>query len=659
MFRHRQEEWSMSSVVIQQIYEAGLAHHRAGRLREAEASYGQLLAMDPGHLGALHLMGLLAQQFNRHDVALDYFSRAIWLGPEVADYHTDMGNSLMAVGKIDAAIQSFRKAVSLKPAAPEIHFNLGNALYTKGQLSEAIAAYKQAIARRSNYFEAHANLGNALLENGDIAESIDALNKAVFMCPGSVEVHNNLANAIRQRGDLDLAVAHYRKALSLRPGCPITGNNLGNVYRAMGRISEAMEFYNGALRADPKNHEINSNRIYSMHFHPAYDTPAICAELARWNSSQAAPLSAVMQPHANDRSPDRRLRIGYVSPDFREHVVGWNLLPVLSHHDHGNFEIFCYSSVLRPDAMTERLKSQADVWRSLLGIPHAQAAQIIREDKIDILVDLSLHTAQNRLLLFAQKPAPVQATYLGYCSSTGLQTIDFRFSDPYLDPPELGRQYAEKTICLPKTYWCYQPGGPTPEVNALPALSAGHITFGCLNNFAKVSDGALQLWAAILAALPGSKLLLHAPEGSHRNRVYQFIPKERIELVGKQNFEEYIRTYQRIDIALDPFPYGGGITTCDALWMGVPVVTLEGKTAVGRAGKSILCNLGLPELVARTTQQYQQIATALAQDKDRLSTLRAGLRDKMKSSPLMDAKTFTRDVESIYRGIWRHWCQSA
>jgi predicted O-linked N-acetylglucosamine transferase (SPINDLY family) len=387
-------------------------------------------------------------------------------------------------------------------------------------------------------------------------------------------------------------------------------------------------------------------------------------ELGRWNRQHAEPLKKFIQPHANSRDADRRLRIGYVSADFRDHAVGRNVLPLLREHDHRQMEIFCYSNVVRADALTDQLRRYADAWRGIVGLSDSQAATLIRQDGIDILVDLALHTAKKGLTVFAHKPAPVQVTYLGYCSSTGMDAMDYRLSDPYLDPSDSDLSiYTEQTIRLPETYWCYSVAGPTPEPSRPPAAAAGYVTFGCLNNFAKVSP-ALDLWAEILQSVPRSRLIVHSYPGAHLDAVRERfagkgISPDRLEFPSRQPWPQYVRTYGRIDIALDPFPWGGGITTCDALWMGVPVVSLVGRTAVGRGGASILSNVGVPELIARTPQQYVQIAKGLAEDLPRLAELRRTLRGRMQASPLMDAPRFARNVEAAYRQIWRAWCATA
>jgi len=372
----------------------------------------------------------------------------------------------------------------------------------------------------------------------------------------------------------------------------------------------------------------------------------------------AEPLAKLVRPFSTEANPAKRLKVGYVSPDFRDHVVGRLLLPLLENHDRSSFEVFCYADVTTADSMTDRLQKCASHWQVTFGDSDAQLAQRIREDRIDILIDLTMHMASNRLLAFARRAAPLQVTYLAYCSTTGLETMDWRLTDPFLDPPGTDQWYCERSYRLPRTYWCYQAPPEAPDIAPLPAESAGHITFGSLNNFCKVSRPAIETWGKILLALPDSRLILHAHEGAHRQRTKDLfsssgISPDRIEFVAFEPMERYVRQYHRIDIALDSFPYAGGTTTFDALWMGTPVVTLNGKTAVGRGGVSILSNLGLPELIAGNPQQYIEIALKLARDHSALKAMRQSLRQRMPASPLMDAAQFAREVEAAYKQMWQ------
>jgi predicted O-linked N-acetylglucosamine transferase (SPINDLY family) len=417
------------------------------------------------------------------------------------------------------------------------------------------------------------------------------------------------------------------------------------------------------LQTNPQNLMAHDSLLFALHCHPDSDAASLFAESRNWSRQHAEPLQRLISKYENDRTADRPLRLGYVSPDLRNHPVGQFVLPLLDCHDRNAFQVICYAEVPAPDEMTAKLQTHVDTWRSIVGLSDEQTAEMIRQDRIDILVDLAMHTANNRLLVFARKPAPVQVTYLAYPGGTGLETIDYRLTDRYLDPDEADdRYYVERSIRLSGSYWCYQPSDAAPAVNELPALSAGRITLGCLNNYCKVTRPALETWARLLNRLGDARLLLHSPPGNHRESLMRYltdrgITPDRVELVGRVSPEDYFQTYCRMDVALDPFPYCGGTTTCDALWMGVPVVTLSGRTAVGRSGVSILSNAGLPELIARTPEEYERIVAELAGDLPRLRELRSTLRQWMQQSPLMDAAGFARGVETAYRDMWRQWCQ--
>jgi predicted O-linked N-acetylglucosamine transferase (SPINDLY family) len=618
-------------MTIQQQLESGLSHHQAGRLAEAERIYRQVLAEQPNHADALHLLGVLAGQTGRLDAGVDLIRRAIAICSTNASIYNNLGNALSAGGQLDQAIAAYRQAIQLKPDYSEAHSNLGNALTDMGQLDDAIAAYRQAIRLKPDLAEAHNNLGNALKDIGRPDEAIAACRLAIRLKPDLAAAHNNLGNALRNVGQLDEAVASFRQAIRLKLGY----------------------------------HLAHSNLIYTLHFHSGYDARMIHEEHRRWNQQHAEPFRKFIRPHTNNRDPERPLRIGYVSPDFCGHPVSRFLFPLLAAHDPDLFEVFCYSDVRRPDGFTGLLCRHAKQWRNTVGLTDERAAQLIREDQVDILVDLTMHMAGNRMLLFARKPAPVQVTYLAYCSTTGLETMDYRLTDPHLDPPGMNDSfYSEKSIRLPETYWCYSPDEQSPQVGPPPALRAGNVTFGSLNNFCKVSPQTLDLWIQLLRATPKSHLILHAHEGSHRQRVWDLLERQgidprRVMFVGRVPLSEYFKRYEQIDIGLDPFPCNGGTTTCDALWMGVPVVTLAGRTAVGRGGVSVLRNVGLPELIAKTPEQYVQIAAALANDLPRLAELRRTLRARMQASPLMDAPRFARNIEAAYRQMWRDWCKQA
>jgi protein O-GlcNAc transferase len=688
----------MVPTTVQQAFELAMSHHQAGRLQEAEHLYRQVLARQPSHFGALHLMGGIAQQTGRLDLAVDLMRKAVAAEPRSPEAQGNLGNALRDKGLLDEAIAAFRQAIALNPKLPGAYSNLGNALKYKGQLDEAIAAFRQDIALNSNLPGAHSNLGNALRDKGQLDEAIAAFRRAIALNPKLHGVHVNLANALKDKGQLDEAIASYRLAIELTPNQPeVHGNlgdslknkgrfdeaaaacqqaialrpgyaeayaNLGSVLKEKGQLDEAIAVYRRALALRPDYVEAHSCLVFTLLYHPGYDAAAIAEEHQRWDRQHAQPLGKSVAAYLNDHRPDRRLRIGYVSPDFRDHCQSLFTVGLLSHHDHEQFEIFCYSSVIQPDEITQRITACADVWRAVGKLSDAKLAEMIREDRIDILVDLTMHMRQNRLLAFARKPAPVQVAWLAYPGTTGLSAMDYRLTDPYLDPPGDGDQrYVEESIRLPDTFWCYDSLTTEPSVNALPALESRHVTFGCLNNFCKVNDNLLALWAKVLRQVEHSRLLLLAPLGDCRLRTQQRFEKDgvdpqRIEFIPFQTRDKYLETYHRIDLGLDTFPYNGHTTSLDSFWMGVPVVTLVGSTAVSRAGWCQLSNLGLAELAAQTPEEFVRIAVDLAKDLPRLEQLRSTLRPRMEQSPLMDAPTFARNIEAAYRRMWQTWCES-
>jgi len=672
-------------------------HHQAGRLPQAETLYRQVLGADPNHAEALHLLGVIARQVGQPDRAVELIGRAIALAPANAAAHYNLGNALQDQGQLDAASGAFRQAVALNPTMAEAWSNLGQTLTAKGEWDAAVAAcrqavalnpslaaarnnlgialnqqgdidaagcaFRQAIALQGNYAEAHANLGVALKAQGRLDEAVGALRHALALNPSLAGAHSNLGVCLKDQGQLDAALAACQRALALAPGRADTCANLGNILKDMGRLDGALAAYRQALALNPRSAEAHSNLVLALHYHPRYDAKAIAAEQRCWNQQHAVPLRTCRAPHANDRHPERRLRIGYVSHDFRAHAVGRNIWPLFRQHDRAQCHITCYALVPRPDAWTARFRAQADGWRDMAGLSAAQVACQIRADEIDILVNLTLHTSTPCLLVFAYKAAPVQVTFAGYPGSTGLTTIDYRLSDPYLDPPGMDEAiYSEQTLRLPESFWCYDPVDEHDiSVGGLPAGKSGVVTFGCLNNFCKINEDVLALWAAVLRQVAGARLLLLTRPGAQRLTTAEFMVRqgvaaERLEFVDPRPRRDYLELYHRIDVGLDSFPYNGHTTSLDSFWMGVPVVTLVGPTAVSRAGWCQLSNLGLPELAGQTPEEFVRIAVALARDLPRLAELRSTLRHRMERSPLMDAPRFARNIEAAYRQMWRVWC---
>jgi predicted O-linked N-acetylglucosamine transferase (SPINDLY family) len=674
-----------------------IQHHRSGRFQAAEQIYRQILTVEPDHADALHLTGLIAHQLGKHELAIEFMVRAVHLKGKDSTIHNNLGGAYAALSRMPEAIACFRRAVQLNPNYAQAHSNLGNALRAQGKLDEAVACCRRALAVCPDLAEAHSNLGIALREQGKLDEAAACSRRAISLSPNLAEAHGILGIALRDQGKLDEAVACSRRAVELKPDftnvhnlgialCDLGGldeavaccrqalelkadsasayHSLGSALKDQGKLDGAIASFRRAIELKPDFVDAHSSLLHTLLFCPGYDGQAILEEHRRWSRQHAEPLAQLIPPHGNDRSTDRRLRIGYVSPDFRNHATAFFTSSLLSAHDHHHFEIYCYSDVLSPTDMTERFRSYADVWRNIVGLTDEQLAEIVRRDQIDILVDLTMHMARNRLLAFARKPAPVQLCWAAYPGTTGLSTMDYRLTDPYLDPPGLhDHDYAEESIRLPDSFWCYDPLGMEPQVGALPALENRHVTFGSLNNFCKVNAPVLELWAAVLSAVDGSRLILLSSEGTHRQHTGEVleragVERQRVSFVAKLPRPRYLEQYHGIDIALDTFPYNGHTTGLDALWMGVPTVTLVGRRAVGRAGLCFLSHLGLTELAAGTPEQYVGIAMELAGDLPRLRGLRASLRDRLRASPLMDAPRFGRNVEAAYREIWRLWCVS-
>ena len=650
----------------EQFYQKGNALAMQGRMDQAIVHYERALALKPDHAEAHTNLGNALAMQGRMDQAIAHYERALALKPDYAEAHYNLGNTFRAQGRMDQAIAHYQRVVMLRPTFAEAHYNLGNAFRVQGRTDQAVMHYERALSLRPDNAEIHNNLGLALAMQDQMDQAIAHYERALVLKPDYAEAHNNVGNAFRAQGKLEQAIFHYERALAMKSDHALAHHNLGSVLALQGRMDQAITHYERALSLWPDNVVTHDSLLLTLNYLPNQNPLAVYAAHRDFARRWEAPLSALIQPHANDRSPTRRLRIGYVSCDFRQHSVGYFFEPVLAHHDHDRFEIFCYANQLQEDEVTGRLKSYADHWRRLVGLSDEQAADRIRDDQIDILVDLNGHTGHNRLLVFARKPAPLQVTWLGYPNTTGLSAMDYRLTDGFADPPGMTEHlHSEKLLRLPACFSCYQAPQEAPEVSALPAREKGHVTFGSFNNLAKITREVMAVWARILLATPGSRLTLKNPalgEITAQQMVRKAftelgIVPERLELLGHDpSTSAHLERYHGIDIGLDSFPYNGTTTTCEALWMGVPVVTLAGRTHAGRVGASLLSNLGLTEFIAHTPEEYVEIAARLAGDMKHLSTLRTELRPRMAASPLTDGRRFTKHLEHAYRGMWEEWC---
>jgi len=532
-----------------------------------------------------------------------------------------------------------------------------------GRLDDAEEVYRQVLVRQPGHADALHLLGMIAHARGRGDEAIALIRRAIEAAPLAAEYHNNLGLVLRSLGRINEAIIAYSETIRLKPDYAEAHKNLGFAYAIHGQLDRSIDCYRKAITLRPVDAAAHSHLLQTLHYHPGYDAQTLLNEHLLWAQRHAEPLASLIQPHDNEPDPDRPLRVGYVSADFRHHACAFYSEPLLAAHDTSQFEVVGYSQVAHPDEVTERIRSHTQLWREVRRMSDDQLANQIRADKIDILVDMSLHTTDNRLLVFARKPAPVQVTWLGYASTSGMRAIDYRITDAYHDPiGETDHFFTEESIRL-ETCWCFDPRSNEPAVNALPASTKGFITFGSMNNFCKTNDALLELWARLLRDVEGSRLLILSDADSHQKRTLDLfeqhgVHSDRIDFPSRRPRPQYLELFHQIDIALDMIPYNGVTTTLDALWMGVPVMTLAGQTCVSRTGLSLLTSAGLPELVARNVDEYVDIASSLAFDLTRLSSLRKTLRDRLRSSILMDAPRFARQMEQAYRAMWRRWCET-
>jgi protein O-GlcNAc transferase len=638
----------------------GVHHHQAGRLPQAAEIYRRVLSLQPRNADALHLLGLLTHQQGNHQAGLDLINRALAIR-QAPEFYLNAAEVLGALDRPTDAIDSLLKALRLNPNLPEAHNNLASLYSSAGRLKDAESEFITALRLRPNYDQAMTNLGNLLDKQGDSIQATELHRRAIQLNPNNAAALSNLGNLLQKAGQLDEAERLLRKAVAVRPDLSQAHNNLAGTLLDRGSLQEAIAEYEHTLALRPDDHAAHSNYLFAIN-RDSDRTPHSIFESHREFGRRHARFTPIAHP--NNRATSRRLKIAYVSPDLGAHPVASFLEPILAHHDRAQFHIKCYSDVARPDDVTARLKTYCDAWHDTRFLSDEQLAKQITDDRIDILIDLAGHTQSNRLLVFARKPAPVQITYLGYPNTTGLSQIDYRITDDIADPPGATESFhTEQLLRVNPTFLCYQPPAEAPSTTHLPASSA--ITFGSFNNFAKVTSAMISLWSDILRAVPNSRMLIKArslSDAPTRDRTVQLfaqngIPAQRLDLIGWQpTSTSHLEHYLQIHIALDTYPYTGTTTTCEALFMGVPVVTLAGATHISRVSTSILNNLGLSECIATSPQQYISIAAAFATEIDRIEQLRLTLRDRLLASSLCDAARFARTFESALRRAWTQWC---
>lgn len=662
-----------------------------GRRGDALALLKSALNAEPGRADIHHALARHHLESGDMESAVGCLERAVAIEPSRADALNDLGAAYLECGRYDDARRTLQSAAELEPSSPGAHQNLATLFLRIGQPAQAVQPLKRALESAPQNRELRRELADALLQSGDPVAALEEFSALTEYEPGDASAWKRLAETASGLGRRTDAVQWYRRALDADPRQPevlsnlgilLSGdgryeeatecfqqavavqpdfdhgfNNLAGTYHLQGRYDEAATAYSKALEIDPWSRASLSSYIAISHYRYQADECHLTGLQHRFRRSLAPERVRAGAAHRLPRPPEGRLRVGYVSPDFRRHSVAFFIEPLIEGHDRNRFEVHCYADVAAPDAVTERLRSLSDHWLDVSGDSDEALAQRIRRDQIDLLVDLDGHFAGNRLAVFAQKPAPIQISYLGYPGSTGLPEVDYRLTDAIADPPEESdARYAETLLRLPGVFLCYRPPANAPAPAVASDISES-ITFCCFNELPKVSPETLRCWARILQAEPESRLLLKSTalaDPATRDRVSRRfqaagVSSERIELRGRTaTLEEHLALYTRADVALDTFPYNGTTTTCEAIYMGVPVVTLTGDAHAGRVGASLLGALNLPELVARSEDDYVAKAVALATDIERRGSMRSSLRERMLASPLCDARAFVQAVEAAY-----------
>jgi protein O-GlcNAc transferase len=568
---------------------------------------------------------------------------------------------LRSQGKLDEAVTCLQKILAINPDIAEAHRDFGNILKEQGKLDEAVAIYKKAISISPDSPDILSNLSHALNLQGKLDQAIIYLEKAISINPNSAQSHNNLGIILKNQGKLGLAIASYRKAISIKPDYAEAHGNIAGALKDQGKLPDAIESYRKALSIKPDLVKVHSNMLLCM-LYGNYEQTSSLYEHKLWNDRHAEPLKSSMCKHKKGVDQEKKLHIGFVSGDFRNHAVSYFLESFFETYSKKKLKFYCYYNFYNEDVVTARFQKMVDGWRKIAGQSDQVVVEMIQADNIDILVDLSGHTKNNRLLVFARKPAPIQVAWFGYPNATGLAAMDYMLTDYIMDPAGQSDQlHVEKLIRLPGGILCYKPPEVVPDVAPLPMKNKGYVTFVSFNNLAKVTPTVIKIWARILNNVPGSKLLIKNNSitcREVRQRYISLFEKEsvsenRLILVRRSpEIQDHLAKYGRVDIGLDTFPFNGITTTCEALWMGIPVVVLRGDHHLSRVGASLLTHVGLESLIAEDVDDYIEKATNLASDISYLENLRKGMRIRLQNSPLCNPEEFAKKMENAFRSMW-------
>ncbi len=673
------------------LFAAAVAVHQSGDLAAAEAAYRDLLRAVPNYAAALSNLGAIRAKFGDEDEAVRLYQLALAARPNFPDALFNLGNIHRRAGRLAEAGELFRLCTQAAPDHAPAHFNFGVVAAQFNMYAEAEAAFRRVTEIEGKVGRAHLRLGEALhrlgrpadgvpplrayaeafpddpagpfqlalalAAAGQAADAVGLLQTLLRNTPNDADAHNALGLAQASLGRQDDAVHHFERAVSLKPELAEAWSNLAVCLAEQGRTDEAIDALRKALEVRPDAPLIHSNLLLNLNYSSRVPPEKVRDEHFAWGDKFGGDPPPA-EPHP-PLDPARRLRVGYLSSHFRDHPQAGLLRTALEHHDRGQVEVFAFANVQRPDSTTDALKPLADHWRPIAGMIGPAVAQAVHDDRIDILIDVGGHAHGINLLTFALRPAAVQASLGGYPNTSGLKAMDYRITDTLSDPPGATEGlFRETLVRLPEVPWVYRPPADAPPVNPLPALARRPFTFGCLNNSSKVSEGCLDVWVKMIQQTPGSRLVLMGGQSAagQRRMADRFmkagILRDRVQLVPRLPRDKYFAQYADLDVALDPFPYTGGVTTADALWMGVPVLTVAGRTAAARQGVMLMLTLGLEEFVLSTPDDLPAVAKGWMNRRAELAQLRAGLRERVAASPLCDGPRFVRHLEAAYRQMW-------
>ncbi|BCA79144.1 tetratricopeptide repeat protein [Desulfuromonas sp. AOP6] len=631
--------------------------------------------------------------------AISLLSGEVNRGGNQAKLWYALGYIYQGAGRDEDALHSYKEALAAEPSLAEAWNNLGLLYAKRGRRAEAENAFKQALQHSAGMHDASINLGRLLVEQGRAKEAVTIyqtaltssdkpaqlcyalavayravnrpgqaivyLEEALSLAPDYSPGHNLMGVVLMDMGMAEEALSHFHKAIEITPDDDGPRTNLAGLLQSLGRFQEAYEQAREAVALAPEKPLIHSNLLFLMNYQEALSRDEIYAEQRRWNERHALPVLQKSVRPETELTRDKKLRIGYVSPDFRFHPVCFFITPILSGFDRSHFEVFCYSNVSRPDQQTEKMKEWATGWRDICGVPDEEVAQWIRDDRIDILVDLAGHSGDNRLLVFAHKAAPVQITFLGNPDGTGMDAMDYRITDSWCDPVGLTECFhAEKLLRLPGNFFCYAPPSPAPDIGPLPCRQNGYVTFGSFNNFSKISENLLGIWSEIMQGVPESRLVFQAKPLTDKGKVLELkrffesrgVAGDRILAKGNTSISEHLKLVTQVDIALDSFPWNGHTTTCHTLWMGVPVVSMAGERGISRMGLSILGGLGLERFVACNVSDYVKTAVDLSGNPGVLENFRKNIRSEILNSSWGNSLTYNETLENLFRDVWIKYC---